>query len=294
MHWFRYYHGLCTDPKLHRIARAAGVRRHVVIAAWCAILEQASMAEDRGSVSELDASSLAFLIDTSKEVATRVLAQITNSGMLTSTGRVNAWEKRQPASDDVTTRVRSHRERKANPLKDNDPPTGGNVTGTNRTDKNREDKIDSALRTESSSPAGAGDAQKTAPKLNPFERFWAAYPRRVGRGAAEKKFDAAIRHTDIASLLAGVERYVANKPAHQDWCHPATWLHQQRWLDEERVGQGEGAVVHQFDRLSGNRRSVVDAVNKLTRWDAADVAGNSPGFGEADNRDPIVRLVSFN
>jgi hypothetical protein len=36
MHWFRYYHGLCTDPKLHRVARAAQVRRHVVIAAWCA------------------------------------------------------------------------------------------------------------------------------------------------------------------------------------------------------------------------------------------------------------------
>lgn len=82
MDWFRHYHGLCTDPKLHRVSRAAGVNRAVVIAAWCAILEEASSANERGSVASIDAVSLAFLIDVKPHVAGRVLDAIKAAGML--------------------------------------------------------------------------------------------------------------------------------------------------------------------------------------------------------------------
>lgn len=151
-----------------------------------------------------------------------------------------------------------------------------------------------------SSPAGADDEHKANGKRPPkdtqadFERFWTVYPRKVGKGAARLKFDAALRHADIATLLAGVGRYVANKPAHQDWCHPATWLHQQRWLDEERVGQGEGTVVQQFDRRPSKGANIIDVVNKLKQWDAQGVSGYSSSFGEAESRDPPPRLITLN
>lgn len=82
-----------------------------------------------------------------------------------------------------------------------------------------------------------------------FERFWSCYPRKVGKGNAEKSWkkltpdeplftkivlaiDAQVRHRrKIEELNRGQtnERYKKFLP---DWPHPATWLNQQRWLDE--------------------------------------------------------------
>lgn len=82
-----------------------------------------------------------------------------------------------------------------------------------------------------------------------FERFWSCYPRKVGKGNAEKSWkklapdeplfnqiilaiDAQVRHrhkTDEANRNIRNERYRKFIP---DWPHPATWLNQQRWLDE--------------------------------------------------------------
>jgi hypothetical protein len=163
----------------------------------------------------------------------------------------------------------------------------------------KKDKIDSSLRSESSSSAVA-DEKSEKPAHSPkgtqtdFERFWTVYPRKVGKGAAKLRFDAALRHADIASLLAGVERYVANKPAHQDWCHPATWLHQQRWLDEERVGQGEGAVVKQFERPSPKGANLVEVVNRLNKWKAANAGSDYAEFGEAELGNAPARGIVVN
>lgn len=82
-----------------------------------------------------------------------------------------------------------------------------------------------------------------------FERFWSCYPRKIGKGNAEKSWnkltpaeplfnqiilavDAQIRHRHKIEELnrnAKHERYHKFIP---DWPHPATWLNQQRWLDE--------------------------------------------------------------
>lgn len=68
-----------------------------------------------------------------------------------------------------------------------------------------------------------------------FDEFWKAYPRKVGRGAAERKYTAALQFTDEATLLAAARIYadlVIGKDS-QYVAHPATWLHQKRWLDDE-------------------------------------------------------------
>lgn len=136
MEWFRHYHGLCTDPKLHRIARAAKVSRGLAIAAWCAILEHASDASDRGDVSDFQAVDLAYLIDQKPGVANRIFEAIFSSDLVAN-GRVAAWEKRQKISDDGKIRVQRHRARKTNPLTQNETQSAGNVT--QRIEQNRTD-----------------------------------------------------------------------------------------------------------------------------------------------------------
>lgn len=66
-----------------------------------------------------------------------------------------------------------------------------------------------------------------------FEAWWRIYPHKVGKGAAQAKFDIAVRNgVDLDTLIAGVERYVRTKPADHPWANPSTWLFQKRWLDE--------------------------------------------------------------
>ena len=70
-------------------------------------------------------------------------------------------------------------------------------------------------------------------KSREFETFWAAYPRKVGKFAAEKAFQKArARGVTMQDLIQGIERYIAHKPSYADFCHASTWLNQGRWLDE--------------------------------------------------------------
>lgn len=67
-----------------------------------------------------------------------------------------------------------------------------------------------------------------------FDRFWAAYPRKVGKGAAERSFE---RIRPDAALLDGMLRAIESQRQSDTWQrgyipNPATWLNQRRWEDE--------------------------------------------------------------
>ena len=108
-----------------------------------------------------------------------------------------------------------------------------------------------------------------------FDEFWAAYPRKVGKIAACKQYDKALKIVSHDEIMDGVRRYLKAKPAYADWCHPATWLCQGRWMDEPdakpvkapeqsleeaawciRYGTGSG---HRFPVSHENARACIDA-----------------------------------
>ena len=67
-----------------------------------------------------------------------------------------------------------------------------------------------------------------------FDRFWAAYPRKVGKGAAERSFE---RIRPDTALLDGMLRAIETQRQSDTWQrgyipNPATWLNQRRWEDE--------------------------------------------------------------
>lgn len=79
--------------------------------------------------------------------------------------------------------------------------------------------------------------QGTVNPRDAFEQFWKAYPRRVGKGAAEKAF-TKIRISDslLKTILSAIETAKLTpawlKDDGQFIPHPATWLNQRRWEDE--------------------------------------------------------------
>lgn len=86
---------------------------------------------------------------------------------------------------------------------------------------------------------------KTTPPKPPkggvvgFEDFWRAYPKKVGKGAAEKAFAKAIKEISQIEILEAVRRQSMStqwqKEDGQFIPHPATWLNQQRWADDLSV-----------------------------------------------------------
>jgi hypothetical protein len=64
-----------------------------------------------------------------------------------------------------------------------------------------------------------------------FDAFWKAYPRKVGKGAAQKAWAAAVRKADPDRIIEAVERYAwPDEPSFIP--HASTWLNGQRWEDE--------------------------------------------------------------
>lgn len=72
-----------------------------------------------------------------------------------------------------------------------------------------------------------------------FDDFWAAYPRKVGKSEARRKFAKALEmdpDLDPQVLVDAATRY-ANDPNRTEKFtrYPATWLHQGNWEDSESL-----------------------------------------------------------
>lgn len=69
-----------------------------------------------------------------------------------------------------------------------------------------------------------------------FDDFWAAYPRRVAKGAARKAWEQKVvkGNVDPAQVIAGAARYAAERAGQppEYTKHPATWLRAECWADE--------------------------------------------------------------
>ena len=68
-----------------------------------------------------------------------------------------------------------------------------------------------------------------------FERFWSAYPRKVGKGQARKAWISAIRTAEPEQIIEAV-RLQQFDPRERFQPHPATWLNGERWLDQQQSG----------------------------------------------------------
>lgn len=69
-----------------------------------------------------------------------------------------------------------------------------------------------------------------------FTHWYSSYPRKQSRGDAEKAFKAAIKKTDMDTLIAGLKASIAQWGREQRPLekvpYPASWLRAESWLDE--------------------------------------------------------------
>jgi len=77
------------------------------------------------------------------------------------------------------------------------------------------------------------EEDKDINKKELFVDFWNVYPLKVGKGAAQKAFEKAIRTTNADIIIKGAQRYKSDPNRVPGYtAHAATWLNAQRWLDD--------------------------------------------------------------
>ena len=108
-----------------------------------------------------------------------------------------------------------------------------NSNSQSNSKSNSNPQSDPEPRTQSGSRAAARSARAGGREAE-FDRFWTAYPRKVGKQAARRAFERV--RLPVEQLLAALERQRNDPQWHREngryIPHPATWLTQARWEDE--------------------------------------------------------------
>lgn len=114
-------------------------------------------------------------------------------------------------------------------------------------------------------------SRRSVPTAAVFDRFWATYPRRVGKKEAIKVFTKACAGVSPEVIIAGAQRYADDPNREPEFtAHPSTWLNQGRWDDDPLPARGSsgpktggerrmGAYQDLYDKVTGNERRGIGA-----------------------------------
>lgn len=91
-----------------------------------------------------------------------------------------------------------------------------------------------------------------------FDAFWDAYPRKVKKTGARKKFLALSKKVPASEIIRGAERYaLAMRDTDAKFIsHPTTWLSNGCWEDEDAQSPLSGARTEQQGRWAKMRAEV--------------------------------------
>lgn len=201
--WLRLYTETMDDPKMGQLSDSE-------FRTWIGLLCLAGKADAEGDTRHtIEQASWSLRRDSAAAIA-----HLTSLGLVAisadSTLIIANWSKRQYRSDSSLERVRRYR--------NSDSPLPIQIC--NGPEQNRTEQIQNRTDTDG------------------FAQFWDAYPKKIGKGQAERawsKVDASL----LTSILSAIEAQKADRAAaakvgafRPEWKHPATWLNAQAWLDE--------------------------------------------------------------
>lgn len=161
--WFRVYNGTINDTKWPRIARDSKQSVGAVVSVWMALLECASMSDDRGSVDDFSPEDIDVLYGYEDGTTDSIFQAMKARGLILPDNRLEAWAKRQsPESGDVgkpstsTERVRRYRAKRSSKSDETLHETDETLHETDETPyKRREEKIrEDNINTPPLSPQG--------------------------------------------------------------------------------------------------------------------------------------------
>lgn len=226
MSWFKVDDSFHSHPKVLATEPAA-LGLWVVAAAWCSANLTDGFVPDY-ALSRLltDAPTLA------EKLAATGLWKRAKGGY-----RFHDWLDYNPTAKSVKAERESARERMQKlraERKANQETAGRSIDSSGEQQPNVRDLFGGS----SGSPTRTRSSSSNEELLAGFaEQFWPAYPRHVGKAAAERAWTKARKDgTPADEIITGARRYAAECERRQTEphyiAHPATWLNAGRWADE--------------------------------------------------------------
>lgn len=95
-----------------------------------------------------------------------------------------------------------------------------------------------------------------------FERFWAAYPRKVGKKAAHEAFLTACEEVPADEIVTAAQRYADDVNREDAYtAHPTTWLRRGGWDDDPLPARNSSKKTGGQARVD-NYKAIYDSINK--------------------------------
>jgi hypothetical protein len=225
-----------NDPKWRVVARRSKRPVHEVISVFVFMLNDAADWSHRGCLENWNDEVVGAALDLDAECVESIRAAM--QGLVLDGDKISGWDKRQPKREDLSTeRVKVFRERQKSEMKRNETRFRPDETQRNAPEEKRIDKKEPLIEIQVTSLEGLRQKRPAAPvskalvlEASAFFRFWEAWPNKVGKPAAAAAFQKVA--CDADAIIAGVERYVRDKPPDRSWLNPATFLNQRRWEDQ--------------------------------------------------------------
>lgn len=152
--------------------------------------------------------------------------------------RFHDWTDHQPTREEVERRREADRKKKAEQREKGRGETSRGDDGrflSLSPDVSPGDTLGDSLGVSSATrPDPTRTKEEHTASASRFAEFWAAYPKKVAKGAAERAWRSATKKADPDSLITAAKDYAAQiKGTEAQFIkHPATWLNGACWLDE--------------------------------------------------------------
>lgn len=233
MVWFKTDDKLHDNRKTRRALRGTDVRRDpaamglwVLAGSWCA--EALNETGDPDPGGWVPADELDRWADNAAELAQRLVdAELWHPETLNGEAgfRFHDWCDYQPTRDSIRTEREAARARMARAR------AGKGSDGVRpNTQRSSDNPVPVPVPLTTPAPATPGEP-------DPFDTFWTAYPRKIGKAAAAKAYAKATKDTTPDAILAGLSNAVAvwtaSRTEDRFIPHASTWLNAGRWTDEQ-------------------------------------------------------------
>lgn len=245
MKWFRFYSEVVDDPKVQKLPAKQ-------FRLWVNLLCIA--AQNDGEIPSLD--DLSFRVRAPLPELKQAMDDLTERGLFhvedNGTYAPHNWNERQYKSDNVTERVRKHREQ----VKRSRNVSGNNIETPSDTDTDTDTEKQEHTAPEGadfslSSPSAVSVTQTTAETKvvsskrglkvievsafdSWFEReFWPHYPKKVGKAAARQSAKRKMTTRELMDrALAAIQAQAPTVDDPRYFPNGSTWFNQERWNDE--------------------------------------------------------------
>ncbi|SRR6266404_152842 len=275
--WMKFYPAdWRADPALRMCSLAAR-------GLWMEMLSIMHEADPRGSLlingNSIDAKQLAGLCGAPPRETIRLLSELEAAGVFSRANDGTIFSRRMKRDDEKAERDKANGK------------TGGNPRL--RAGVNPPDKAQSPEAKGQNPEFRIQKERKKRPRASALvapwteadrERFWAAFPNKIGKADAMKAFDKASGKVTPEVMFPALNRY-ANKTDDRPFCNPSTWLNQERWLDQPAANNG--------NRTSSPRTSGVDAILAVATRKARELDRNDEMAGAASKAEFPFGSVSI-